>query len=179
MRSLRRNLLLGMLSLAWVPSSVRAQDVEKILNDAIKASGGSSKLRRVTTLSIEGTALRTSDSKSGAYTLRLKSPNRYYLELNFVGQPEILAYNGKSAWREGAKGEIGTLLGPEGIQMEALASLSNSRLLDRKKNKIAALSTGSSLLNGSPVSGVELSSQTGAKGILFFDDQTRLLIKET
>jgi len=176
---IRRKLLLGAFLFVWTSGSVRAQDVEKILSDAVRASGGSSKLRKVTTLSIEGTALRASDSKSGAYTLRLKSPNRYYLELNFAGQAEILAYNGKSAWREVAKGEIGTLLGPDAVQMEALASLANSRLLDRKKNKIAALSTGSSQLNGRPVSGVELTSQTGAKGILFFDEQTRLLIKET
>src|SRR5262249_56152768 len=99
--------------------AVCAQDVKKILNDAIKAFGGPSKLRKVTTLSSEGTALRASDSKSGAYTLRLRAPNRYYLELNFAGQPEILAYNGKSAWREDAKGEIGTLLGPEATQIEA------------------------------------------------------------
>ncbi|HJZ64121.1 MAG TPA: hypothetical protein VKD70_07380 [Candidatus Acidoferrum sp.] len=179
MSSIRRDLLLGAFLLAWAPPSVCAQDVEKILNDAIKASGGPSKLRKVTTLSIEGTALRASDSKSGAYTLRLRAPNRYYLELNFAGQPEILAYNGKSAWREDAKGEIGTLLGPEATQMEALASLSNSRFLDRKKNKIAALSTGSSQLNGRSLSGVELASQTGVKGVLYFDDQTHLLAKET
>src|SRR5215468_1594488 len=145
---LYRNLLLAFCSIAWASTPVCAQDVEKILNDAVKASGGASKLRKVATLSIEGNAIRASDSKPGAYTLRLKAPNRYYLEFNFAGQPEILAYNGKSAWREDAKGEIGTLLGPEAIQMEALASLSNSRLLDRKKNKIAALSTGGSQFNG-------------------------------
>src|SRR5262249_41229610 len=97
MSSIRRDLLLRAFLLIWASTPVCAQDAEKILNDAVKASDGSSKLRKVTTLSVEGTALRTSDSKSNAYTLRLKAPNRYYLEFNFAGQPEILAYNNKSA----------------------------------------------------------------------------------
>jgi len=73
--------------------------------------------------------------------LNLKAPNRYYTEFNFAGQPEIFAYNGKSAWCEDGNGEIGTLLGPEAIQMETLALLSNSHFLDRKKNKLAVVST--------------------------------------
>src|SRR5215467_3634375 len=75
-----------------------AQDADKVLDAAIKASGGSSKLRKVLTISIEGTVARRSDGKEGTYTLNLKWPNRYYAELTFGGQPEILAYNGKSAW---------------------------------------------------------------------------------
>src|SRR5215475_7060693 len=73
MHSLRRNLFALMVSITCASTSVRAQDVETILNDAMKASGGAAKLRKVTTLSIEGTAVRASDSKSGVYTLRLKS----------------------------------------------------------------------------------------------------------
>ena len=178
MRFLSRNLILAVFSLALASASVLAQDAEKILDDAVKASGGPSKLRKVITLSVEGTAHRASDSKSGAYTLRLKSPNRYYVEFNFAGQPEILAYNGKSAWRENDRSEIATLLGPEAVQMEAVSLLLNSHLLDRKKNKVAALSTGNSQLNGRSVSGVELASQTGAKGTFYFDSQTHLLAKE-
>ena len=62
--------------------------------------------------------------------------------------------------------------------MEAAALISNSHLLDRKKNKLAAISTGNSQLGGKEVSGVEITSQTGAKRTLFFDTQTHLLAKE-
>lgn len=178
MRSFSRNLLLVAFSLAFMAASAFGQDAEKILDEAVKASGGSSKLRKVLTLSIDGTLVRESDSKSGAYTLRLKSPNRYYAEFNLSGQAEILAYNGKSAWREN-KGEVATLLGPEAFQIEALSLLSNSHLLDRKKNKITALSTGATQLNSRLVFGVELALQSGAKGTLYFDSQTHLLAKET
>jgi hypothetical protein len=176
---LSRNLMLAAFALGLVSTSAPAQDVDKILDASIKASGGSSKLRKITALSIEGNLVRESDGKSGAYTLSLKSPNRYYVEFNFAGAPEIFAYNGKSAWREDAEGEIGTLLGPEAIQMEALALISNSHLLDRKKNKLAAISTGNSQLNGREVSGIEITSQTGAKRTLFFDARTHLLAKES
>src|SRR5262249_52276375 len=154
------------------------QDADKIIDAYAKASGGPSKLKRAFTISLQGTLTRESDSKSGTYTLYLKSPNRYYAEFNISGQPEILAYNGKSAWRENAKGEIGTLLGPEAVQMEALALISNSHLLDRKKNKIAVLSTGDSQVNGRAVSGVEIISQNGSRRMLFFDSRTHLLAKE-
>ncbi len=178
MSSRFRHVLLA-AALCLVSTSVLAQDVDKVLDASVKASGGAVKLRKVATLAIEGTLTRQSDGKSGAYTLNLKSPNRYYTEFNFAGQPEIFAYNGKSAWREDTKGEIGTLLGPEAIQMEALALISNSHLLDRRKNKLAVISTGNLQLNGREVSGVEITSQTGAKRQLFFDTQTHLLVKET
>ena len=174
-----RSIFLVVFALVLTSSRALAQDVDKILDSSVKASGGPSKLRKVLTLSLEGTVTRASDSKSGAYTLNLKSPNRYYAEFNFAGQPEIFAYNGKSAWREDAHGEIGTLLGPEASQMETLALLSNSHFLDRKKNKFATISTGATQLNGRELSGVEISAQTGAKRNLFFDVQTHLLAKES
>ena len=176
---LLRIILSTAAALALMSPSGFAQDAEKILNASIKASGGAAKLRKVLTLSLEGTVTRQSDSKSGAYTLNLKSPNRYYAEFNFAGQPEIFAYNGKSAWREDTHGEIGTLLGPEAIQIETLALLSNSHFLDRKKNKLAVISTGAAQLNGHELSGIEISSQMGGKRNVFFDAQTHLLAKES
>src|SRR5215831_423134 len=98
-----RSLLLAASALLLTSRSSFAQDVDKILGASVKASGGAAKLRKVLTLSIEGTLTRESDGKSGAYTLNLKSPNRYYAEFNFAGQPEIFAYNGKSGWHEDAK----------------------------------------------------------------------------
>jgi hypothetical protein len=63
--------------------------------------------------------------------------------------------------------------------METLALLSNSHFLDRKKNKLAVISTGAKQLNGHELSGVEISSQTGGKRNLFFDLQSHLLAKES
>lgn len=179
MPPLFRNFLPALLILSLASVSARAQDAGKILDASVKASGGSAKLRKVFTLSLEGTVIRQSDSKSGTYTFNLKSPNRYYTEFTFAGQPEILAYNGKSAWREISSGEIGTLIGPDAIEMEAAAQLYNSRLLDRKKNKVAALLAGGTQINGHDAVEVQLTSQAGVKHSLFFDAKTHLLLKDS
>lgn len=179
MPALLRKTLLALTVLSALAGVVCAQDADKILDAAVKASGGSSKLRKVLTLSLEGTITRESDSKSGTYTFKAKSPNRYYVELTFSGQPEILAYNGKSAWRESASGEIATLLGPEAIEMEAAALIQNSHLLDRKKNKLASILVGNSQIDGRTAQQVQLATQTGVKRSLFFDTQSHLLLKES
>ncbi len=179
MRTLARIACFATAALALAAGSAFAQDADKIIDASIKASGGSSKLRKILTLSIDGTTTRESDSKSGAFTLKLKSPNRYYFEISFGGQPEILAYNGKSAWREDAQGQIATLLGPEALQVEALALISNSRLLDRKKTKLFVTASGNTQINGREASTVEIASPSGAKRTLSFDSQSHLLVKDS
>ncbi len=174
-----RKILLFAMACPLTPLSAFAQDADKILEASVKTLGGSGKLRRVVTFSLEGSVTRQSDSKAGTYTLNLKSPNRYYAEFTFGGQPEILAYNGKSAWRENSTGEIGTLLGPEALELEAAAQLYNSHLLDRKKNKIAAAVGGTSKINGHDAVEVQLTWQSGVKRSLFIDEQTHLLLKES
>lgn len=174
-----RRILFLALACGLAPFHARAQDADKVLDAAIKASGGSSKLRKVQTVSIEGTVTRRSDGKEGTYTLNLKGPNRYYAELTFGGQPEILAYNGKSAWRENSSGELGTLIGPEAVDLEAAGQLYNSHLIDRKKNKIAALLGTSSKINGHDSVEILLTSQSGVKRSLFFDTQSHLLLKDS
>ena len=178
MRTLARIACFAISALALAASSAFAQDADKIIEASIKASGGSGKLRKVLSFSIEGTATRESDSKSGAFTLKLKSPNRYYSEISFGGQPQIIAYNGKSAWRDDSQGQIATLLGPEALQVEALALISNSHLLDRKKTKLFATASGSAQINGRDASIIEIASPSGAKRTLFFDSQTHLLVKD-
>jgi hypothetical protein len=66
-----------------------------------------------------------------------KLPNRYYSELLIAEKNLIEAYNGKSAWHQNAAGELGTLVGPEGMQLEAAAQYYNSRLVNPKKSKSA------------------------------------------
>ena len=174
-----REILLVAIACALTPLSDLAQDADKTLDAAVKASGGSGKLRKIVTLTLEGLVTRQSDSKAGTYTLNLKSPNRYYAEFTFGGQPEILAYNGKSAWRENYSGEIGTLLGPEALELEAAAQLYNSHLLDRKKNKIGAALGSRSKINGHDAIEVQLTWQSGVKRSLFLDAQTHLLLKDS
>ncbi|PYU63475.1 MAG: hypothetical protein DMG55_00465, partial [Acidobacteria bacterium] len=98
----------------------RAQEAGRIVEQYVKAAGGGRALAKIQTLTLEGT-FTSVDGKSGTYTLDTKLPNRYYSEL-LVGEKNLIeAYNGKSAWHRNAAGELGTLVGPEGMQLEAAA----------------------------------------------------------
>ena len=157
--------------------AVRAQEPAKIVDQYVKAAGGARALSKIQTLAIEGT-FTTDDGKSGTYTFDTKLPNRYYLELLVGDQNQIEAYNGKSAWRQNSTGELGTLVGPEGMQLEAAAQFYNSRLINPKKAKIALAFIGNEPVRGKSALQLELTTATGMKRQVFFDPQTHLIVKE-
>jgi hypothetical protein len=163
-------------SLALTPSA-HCQEPGKIVDQYVKATGGGKALAKIQTLTLEGT-FTGDDGKSGTYTLDTKLPNRYYSEL-LVGEKNVIeAYNGKSAWHQTAAGELGTLVGPEGMQLEAASQYYNSRLLNLKKNKITISLVGHAQVRGMDALQIEVTTATGVKRQVFFDAQTHLIAKE-
>src|SRR5437016_4871236 len=155
----------------------RAQEAGRIVEQYVKAAGGGRALAKIQTLTLEGT-FTSVDGKSGTYTLDTKLPNRYYSEL-LVGEKNLIeAYNGKSAWHRNAAGELGTLVGPEGMQLEAAAQYYNSRLLNLKKSKVTLAPVGHAEVRGKDALEVEVTTATGVKRQAFFDPQTHLIVKE-
>jgi len=170
--------ILFVLSLG-IGASAQAQDAEKIVNAYVKATGGSHALARVQTLSIEGTVAGADDGNSGTYTFDTKLPNRYYSELILGGRSVIESYNGKSAWRTDPSGNPVTMFGQASVDMQAAAQIANLRLLNLKKNKIAASFIGHADVNGHDALQVELTNATEVKHEFFFDPQTHMLVKES
>src|SRR5258708_20886608 len=122
--------------------------------------------------------ITSDDGKAGTYTLDTKLPNRYYSEL-LVGEKTLIeAYNGKSAWHQNAAGELGTRVGPEGMQMEAAGQYYNSRLVNPKKSKIALAFVGHAQVRGRDAVQLEVTTATGVKRQVYFDPQTHLIVKE-
>ena len=160
------------------PHATCAQEPEKVVEQYVRAAGGRRALSRIQTLVLDGT-FATEDGKSGTFTLDTKLPNRYYLELLVGDQNLIEAYNGKSAWRRNAAGELNTLVGPEGMQLEAAARYYNSRLINPKKEKLALTFVGHAQVRGKDALQLELTTATGMKRQAFFDPQTHLIVKET
>ncbi len=154
-----------------------AQEPAKIVEQYVKAAGGGHALSKIRTLSLEG-AFTTNDGKPGTFTLDTKLPNRYYMELLVGEQNLIEAYNGKSAWYRNASGELGTLVGLDGMQLEAAAQYYNSRLVNPKKEKISLAFVGHAQVRGKDALELELTSATGMKRRVFFDPQTHLIAKE-
>jgi hypothetical protein len=155
----------------------RGQEAVKIVEQYVKAAGGGKAIARIQTVTLEGT-FTGGDGKTGAYTLDTKLPNRYYSEL-LIGEKNLIeAYNGKSAWHQNAAGELATLVGPEGMQLEAAAQYYNSRLLNLKKNKITLALVGHGQVRGKDSLQVEVATATGVKRQVFFDPETHLIVKE-
>src|SRR6266478_1325186 len=168
--------LVLLYSLGLTPPAL-CQEAGKIVDQYVKAAGGGKALARIQTLTLEGT-FTTDDGKSGTYTRDTKLPNRYYSEL-LVGEKNLIeAYNGKSAWHQSAAGELGTLVGAEGMQLEAAAQYYNSRLLNLKKNKITLALVGHAQVRGKDALQLEVTTATGMKRQVFFDPQTHLIVKE-
>lgn len=151
----------------------------KLVNQYLKAQGGSSRLSKVRSVALEGSVTRSSDGKTGTFTLDTKFPNRYYLELLLGEQSEILAYNGKSAWQLSADGRATTLLEQDALQIEAEAILANSHLLDLRKGKIAVGPAGSGDSPSKAAQQAVLSMPSGVKRYLSFDPKSHLLQKES
>src|SRR6266852_3437241 len=165
------------LVLTGEANPARAQEAGRIVEQYVRAVGGGRALARIQTLTLEGT-FTSDDGKSGTYTLDTKLPNRYYSELLVGDKNQIEAYNGKSAWHQNAASELGTLVGSEGMQLEAAAQYYNSRLLNLKKNKITLILAGHAQVRGKDALQLEVTTATGVKRQVFFDSQTRLIVKE-
>jgi hypothetical protein len=167
------------LSLISLPAYAQAQDPAKIVSDYLKASGGAKTLSKIQTETLEGSFTNPADGKPGTFTLDTKLPNRYYSELLLGDKNVIEAYNGKSAWHQTASGELATLLGQEGQQLEAASSYYNSRFLNLKKNKLALAFVGHAQVRGKDALQIELTTATNMKRQIFFDPQTHLIVKES
>jgi hypothetical protein len=177
MRRLTYRSLLA-LSLACPSAFAQAPDPGKIADQYVKAAGGGKALSKIQTMTLEGSFSNAMDGKSGTYTFDTKLPNRYYSELVVGDKNVIEAYNGKSAWQQTAAGELGTLLGQEGLELEAASSYYNSHFLNPKKNKLALAFVGHAQVGGKDALQVEVTAPTGMKREVFFDPQTHLIVKE-
>jgi outer membrane lipoprotein-sorting protein len=177
-RLLLRCSLVLFASLACL-ASLRAQEAGKIIEQYVKAAGGSGKLSKLQTLSLEGTLTRVSDGKTGTFTLDIKTPSRYYMELIAGDQPEILAYNGKSAWHLSASGGPTTLLGQDALELEAASFLATTHLMNLKKSKVGAAFISPAKVGSRDALEIEITMPTAVKRQFFFDSRSHLLLKET
>jgi hypothetical protein len=157
----------------------QAQDPAKIVSEYVKASGGSKALSKIQTETLEGAFNNPADGKPSTYTFSLKLPNRYYSEFILGDKPLIEAYNGKSAWHQSPSGELSTLLGQQGQQLEAASLYYNSRLLNLKKSKLAIAFVGHAQVRGKDALQLELTTTANIRRELFFDPQSHLLVKES
>jgi len=156
----------------------RAQDASKIVDQYIRAAGGTKGISKIQTLAIEGTFTNASDGKAGTFTFDTKLPSRYYSELVADDKSWIEAYNGKSSWHENGAGEVATFLGQESSQLEAAGLYYNARLIHLRRNKLALSLVGRAQVRGKDTWQIEVMAANGIKRQVYFDMATHLIAEE-
>jgi hypothetical protein len=185
--SFRWHLLLAIVAaLVFFAGSSGAQTPQKIIDEYIRAEGGARALARIQSLSMAGSlhvaSADDSSQQSGSYSLITKAPNKLYSEIIVEPQHVVASYNGKSAWGEDPSSGHGsgphTFTGREAAEWESTARYLNDRLLNAKKDKIAARLVGLDSVNGRRAYHLELTFGPGLTRDVFFDVQTRLIVRE-
>ena len=65
----------------FLAQPLRADEAKKIMDEYVKAIGGSKAISHLQTLAIDGSILAAGDAVPGTYTFKAKAPNRLYTEL--------------------------------------------------------------------------------------------------
>jgi hypothetical protein len=163
-----------------------AQTPQKVIDEYIRAEGGARGLARIQSLTIAGSlhvvSADDSSQQSGSYSLITKAPNKLYSEIIIEPQHVVAAYNGKSAWGADSSSDHGpgphTFAGRQAAEWESTARYLNDRLLNAKKDKIAARLAGLDGVNGRRAYHLELTFGPGVTRDVFFDVQTHLILRE-
>ena len=185
--SFRWHFLLAVVAaLIFFAGSSGAQTPQKIIDEYIHAEGGARGLARIQSLTIAASlhvvSADDSSQQSGSYSLITKAPNKLYSEIIIEPEHVVAAYNGKSAWGEDPSSGHGsgphTFTGREAAEWESTARYLNDRLLNVKKDKIAARLLGSDSVNGRRAYHLVLTLGPGLTRDLYFDAQTHLIVRE-
>ena len=84
--------------LAVFTAAARAQTAQKVIDDYLRAEGGSKAVAQIRTETIAGSLTEESTGKTGSYSLIAKAPDQFYSEVIVEPDRTVEAYNGKSAW---------------------------------------------------------------------------------
>ena len=164
--------------------NVTSAEASHILHEAAKAAGGAGALSKTRSVVLEGSVAAPNGATAESFTMDVKFPNRYYMELSGSSATKsgfIDSFNGKSAWHQNAAGELATLVGPEAAQIELAARYYNARLTLFKRYGLFAKAAGLSQIGGRDAVAIEIHSTLGAGTATMkvcFDAQTHLILEE-
>src|SRR5262249_32831501 len=155
-----------------------AQSPDKILKQAVKALGGESAMRRITTREAKGAIRRASDGAQGSFQMLTLKPDLYLLALDVGGLEVREGFNGKSAWRRDSRAGLRTLTGVESLSLQAATNYRNHLWLNYKKEKSKIIDAGRETVAGKPARAVMLTTRENVKIKLWFDTASGLPVRE-
>lgn len=150
---------------------------EKVIEEYANAMGGAKALARIQTETITGNVVEEATGKSGSYSLILKSPDRFYLEIVMEPAREIEAYNGMSGWEDSTNGTR-TLTGDAEKEAEGWGLFWNGRLADAKKDKLIVQVKGTEMVGGKEAYHLQVKLAPGAMRDVYLDTQSHLIVRE-
>ncbi len=164
--------LFGSYALAQMPA--------RVIDEYVRAEGGSKTLALIHSTRVEGTVTEPSQGRSGSYLLVLESPDRLHLEINLGSERWVESSNGLSGWYQDASGPT-ALNALAAKALQAMAYDRNTRLAAYRKAKGTKGRTrllGRESLNGRPAYRFEITSAWDVRREVFFDADTHLIVKE-
>lgn len=155
----------------------RVRDAGKVIDEYIRAEGGSKRLAQERALEFQGTVTDTASKATGSFTMILERPSRLYREVTIGSESTREAYNGKSAWRQDSSG-LRTLTGAEGTALETEARFRNQRFVNYKKDKVRLQLLGDQTVQVHPAHEVEVITATNVRRQVYFDASSHLILEE-
>jgi hypothetical protein len=149
---------------------------EKIVEKYLKAIGGKKRAIAIRDMTCDW-SIEFQGQTIGVARQQLKSPASSRYEMTFGNGQIVSAANSSSAWTRGLNGELRTLTGAEAGAAKLQAILDASRLIDFKKNNVAARTLSLSDSGSEPTFAVQFSTRSGGKLLYHFNRQTGFWIK--
>lgn len=168
------------LFVAPVVFGQKAVRVEKIVADAVRASGGKKRLA-----AIKNTVYEWNASGGEARVLRFQTsaPGAWRIDVGrAAGAADLIndstvATNGSAVWRSDANNDLRTLSDAEAKALRLQAVLAATRLVDFNKQRIGAQIVGQPVVENEATFAVEFAARNGAKMRYYFGANSKLPVK--
>ena len=155
-----------------------AQTVRKVIDDFQQAQGGRKALAQIRTETIAGSLIEESSGQTGSWSLIIKTPNRFYLEIIAGPDRVVEAFNGMSAWGQNSQEAAGTLTGEAAKEAEASGRYWNNRFADPDKSRMIVQMVGVEKVRGRDAYHLQAQTGPGITREVFFDARTHLIARE-
>ncbi|MEO6588895.1 MAG: hypothetical protein ABIP06_06155, partial [Pyrinomonadaceae bacterium] len=148
------------------------------MKQAEKAHGGKKNLEKIKSYIKRGLITRLKDGMEGDIRIQADKPVFFHTLFQIEGFENDSGFNGKSGWRRNSRQGLQTLVGGASRDFQTEANFRNNLWLNYKKEKSKIVSGGKSVQDGKPANVVLLTTAQGVQFKLFFDQTSKLLIRE-
>jgi len=169
--------LLGLfiLGLLVVPGS--SQDAEEILKRVIKAQGGRKLLESIKDVTTIADMEITQMDITGSVTIYMKEPNRFRIDIEFMGMIVTNAFDGETAWGTNPQTGMAEDMPEELAEVTKFSSFGNYALLDPVKYGIKYTYKGKENIEGKDYLVLDRVHSGGYTIVLYIDPETYLIYK--